>query len=65
MKLKIYSFEWNLIFNDFDIILKIWKFNKTALYIAVEKANVEITKLLLSHDGIDVNEKYILKSKIY
>ena len=46
-------------------IVKNLKFNKTALYIAVEKANVEITKILLSHDGIDVNEKYVLKSKFY
>ena len=35
---------------------------KTALHIAVEKRNVEIVKLLLSHPNIDVNDTLILIS---
>ena len=35
-------------------------FYKTALYLAVEKENIEIIKLLLSNDIIDVNIPYIL-----
>ena len=30
-------------------------FYKTALYLAVEKGNIEILNLLLSKDGIDIN----------
>ena len=32
----------------------IW-FNKTALYLAVEKENIEIVKLLLTNDKLDPN----------
>ena len=36
-------------------------FNKTALCLAVEKENIEIVKLLLSNDKIDVNILNIFK----
>ena len=36
-------------------ILKRKYFNKTALFQAVEKENIEIIKLLLTNDNIDVN----------
>ena len=35
---------------------------KTALNIAVEKENIEIIKLLLSQEGIDVNQQFILEN---
>ena len=31
------------------------KINKTALFLAIEKENIEIVKLLLSNKNIDVN----------
>ena len=34
--------------------------NKTAFYIAVEKENIEIIKLLLTNENIDINIPYIL-----
>ena len=34
-------------------------FQKTALYIAVEKENVEIVKLLIAQPNIDINIPYI------
>ena len=37
------------------------QFYKTALHIAVEKENIEIIKLLLTNDQIDVNTLNILK----
>lgn len=37
---------------------------KTALFIAVEKDNFEMTKLLLSRDNIDVNIKSVFKKSI-
>ena len=37
-----------MIFNYFNV-------NKTALYFAVEKNNIEIVKLLLTNANIDVN----------
>ena len=43
-------FEWN-----FNVIC----INKTALYLAVEKENIEIVKLLLMNDKFDVNLEYI------
>ena len=33
---------------------------KTALYLAIEKENIDIIKLLLLNDNIDVNIPYIL-----
>ena len=36
--------------------------NKTALYYAVEKENIEIIQLLLSNDKIDVNILNILRT---
>ena len=41
-----------------EIILYI--FNKTSLYLAIEKGNVEIVKLLLTNDNLDVNIMNIL-----
>ena len=49
MKFKIISFN--------EIIIRIYK---TALYLAVEKENVDIIKLLLSNDKIDINILNIL-----
>lgn len=48
MKLKIKYF------NDIYI-----RFHKTALYLAVEKENVEIIKLLLSNNELDINCKVL------
>lgn len=31
-------------------------FQKTPLYLAIEAENIDIVKLLLAHDGVDVNE---------
>ena len=36
---------------------------KTALHIAVEKGNIELIKILLSHQCIDVNSTTISKKK--
>lgn len=33
--------------------------NKTAFYLAVEKENLDIIKLLLSYDKIDINIPYV------
>ena len=38
--------------------------NKTPLYIAVEKENIELIKLLFSYDDLDPNIPYI-RSKIF
>lgn len=35
------------------------KFNQTALHIALKKGNLEIAKLLLSKEGIDINAIYV------
>ena len=40
-----------------EIIIRIYK---TALYLAIEKENIEIVKLLLIHDKINVNIGYII-----
>ena len=37
----------------------ICKLNKTAFYLAVEKRNIEIIKLLLNNDKLDVNIPHI------
>ena len=37
--------------------------HKTALHMAVEKENLEIIKLLISHRYIDVEYRYILIKK--
>ena len=37
----------------------------TALYLAVEKENIEIIKLLLTNDKLDINLGYILNIFIY
>ena len=48
MKFEIISFDEIIIY-----------FYKTALYLAIEKENIEIIKLLLTRDNIDVNIPYI------
>ena len=35
------------------------KFNQTALHIALKKGNLEIAKLLLTKEGIDINAIYV------
>ena len=34
-------------------------FNETPIYLAIEKENIDIVKLLLSNENIDVNKKNI------
>ena len=54
MEFKIISFNWiqNHIFErNFDIII----IYKTAFYLAVEKESIEIVKLLLTNDKLDIN----------
>ena len=41
------------------------KFYKTPLYLVVEKGNVEIVKLLLANNKVDVNVKNILIIFLY
>ena len=36
---------------------------KTAFYLAVERENIEIIKLLINHDKLDINLPYILELK--
>ena len=36
-------------------------FDKTALYLAIEKENIEIVKLLLSNEKVDINIINIFK----
>lgn len=40
-------------------------FNKTILYIAVEKRNIDIVKLLLACENIDINALSIFKTKLF
>ena len=40
-------------------------FYKTALYLAIEKENIEMVKLLLTNDKIDVNEVYTVYIQIF
>ena len=40
-------------------------FHKTSIHIAVEKENIEILQILLSHPEIDVNAKTISISKSF
>ena len=47
-------------FNILMTFIFIEKFHKTALYHAVEIENIEIVKLLLNCENINVNTKYIL-----
>ena len=54
MKFKIISFN--------EIIIRIYK---TALYLAVEKENLEIIKVLLANDKIGINAPNILYQIIH
>lgn len=48
-------------FNDNFLYVKIFMlFQKTSLYIAVQKQNIEIVRLLLERNDLDVNAKSIL-----
>ena len=38
---------------------------KTALYLAVEEGNIEIVKLLLTNDKLDINLGYIFLNILY
>ena len=51
---SLIQFE-NLLFIQFNQF-----FNHTALHIACQNNNAEIVRLLLLHDGIDVNKMYVL-----
>ena len=62
--IKFKDKSFHKIQNNILIKFKI-TFYKTALHIAVEKENVEIVQLLLSHDKIDINIQYISYNKIY
>ena len=66
MKFKIISFNYiqNLIFQShsksyLSMKFKKKKINKTVFYSAIEKENIEIIRLLLSNNKIDVNIPYI------
>ena len=50
---------FNISFNEIQTL-----FNKTAFYLAVEKDNLEIIKLFLNNDKLDINIPYILSSMI-
>ena len=63
----------NILFDHFQTFPK-ESFKKSALYMAVEDGNIEIAKLLLSNDTIDVNlsmsktessGNHIIKSPLY
>ena len=71
----LWNFKWNY-FMKFQIKsfyeipeIILWNLNyhifKTALYIAVEKENVEIVQLLLNQENIDINMKSIFHLKFY
>lgn len=36
------------------------EFNKTALHLAFQNNNIEIIKLFLSNNNVDLNAKYVL-----
>lgn len=67
------KFQWNLnfLFHLFHFNTKFFKWNflffvyqKTILYDAIEKENLEIINLLLSHPTIDVNVYAIILNQI-
>lgn len=37
----------------------VFEFQNTSLYIAIKNGNIDMIKLLLQHEGIDVNQKII------
>ena len=51
MKFKNILIKLNIIYLN-EILIKI---HKTALYVAIEKENIEIIKLLLTNENIDIN----------
>ena len=57
-KIQNQNIEHNLKINTLNEIIS--RINKTALYHAVEKENIEIVQLLLSNNEIDVNILNIL-----
>lgn len=64
--------KWYFKINFLDKILYIkilnvvlfWIFNNTAFLVAVEKGNIEIVELLLSHKDVDVSIKSISKKVV-
>lgn len=59
--ISCYSIKFNIKYSN-EIIKFIYY--KTPLYFAIEKKNIEIVKLLLLNDKIDINFGYILKTII-
>lgn len=43
----------------------IFKFNKTPFYLAIEKRNIEIIKLLMKNNKLDVNIPYKIYNLIF
>ena len=56
--IQSYFFQFHS-YSYLPIVFKIIFFYETALYLAVENENIEIVKLLLSNDNINVNVGYI------
>ena len=50
-----WMFQWNFNLKYFNSVFFLNRIQKTPLYIAVKAKNVEIVKLLLSNNKIDVN----------
>ena len=59
MKFNKQIIQWNFKHTTIYKIKKKIKFNKTALYLAIEKENIDIVKLLLSNDKTDPNIRYV------
>lgn len=60
MFLITFQFHFSFNFNKkkFNEI-SIWKINKTALDVAIEKSNIDIIKILLNRPEIRVNTVYV------
>ena len=57
--LKFKSKGFNKIKNQYFNLISTFILYKTPLFLAIEKANLEITKLLLVNDKLDINALYI------
>lgn len=49
----------NVIQNIFQIIFFLYRNEKTAFHAAVKKGNINIVRLLLANQKIEINKKYI------